>query len=98
MVSEATIVCYREASLLDRHLGHLTEFLGVQHRTICIRNGDTFGKLLSCQENSTCVMTSARSLAAMFRDDTIPQDLLVRLFEQVPFVLVYGVTSDEQEI
>jgi hypothetical protein len=42
-------------------------------------------------------MTSARSLAAIFHDGTMPLDVVAQLFERVPFILVYGVTPDEQE-
>lgn len=96
MAAETTILCYEEASLLDLCLARLTEFLGIQYRTISLGGGDSFGQLLSCQESSTCVMASARSLTAIFHDDTIPPDLVTRLFERVPFVLVYGITPDEQ--
>jgi hypothetical protein len=97
MDSEAIIVCYRKASLLDLHLASLTEFLGISYRTVCVGEGDTFGKLLSCPQSSTCIMASARSLAAIFRDDAIPPDVVARIFERIPFVLVYGITSDEPE-
>src|SRR5712691_2570257 len=97
MVSEATIVCYRKASQLDLRLARLTAFLGIQYSTICVGEGNTFGKLLSCQESFPFVMASARSLAAIFHDDAIPSDVVARLFERVPFVLVYGITPDEQE-
>jgi hypothetical protein len=98
MATEAIILCYKEASLLDLGLARLTEFLGIQYRTISLGGEDSFGKLLSCQESSACVMASARSLAAIFHDVAIPPDLVTRLFERVPFVLVYGITPDEQGI
>lgn len=97
MAFEATIVCYKEASLLDLHLARLIAFLGIQSNTICVGEGDTFGKLLSGQESAKCVMASARSLAAIFHDDATPPDIVARLFERAPFVLVYGVTPDERE-
>jgi hypothetical protein len=97
MNSEAAIVCYRKESSLDLHLARLTEFLGIQCRTVCIGEGDTFGKLLAGQQSSTCVMASARSLAAIFHDNAIPWDVVARLFKHGPFVLVYGITPDEQE-
>src|SRR5262249_22277969 len=97
MVSEATIVSYREASLLDLHLARLTAFLGIQCRIMCVGEGDSFGKLIACRESSPCVMASARSLAAIFHDAAIPPDVVARLFEGVPFGLLYGVTPDEQE-
>ena len=97
MVSKVAIVYYRQASLIDLHLARLAEFLGVQYRMICLGEEDTFGKLLSCQKKSTCIMASARSLAAIFHDDAMPPDVVARLFERAPFVLIYGVTPDEPE-
>src|SRR5262249_21989009 len=98
MAAEATILCYKKASLLDLCLARLTEFLGIQYRTISLGGEDSFGQFLSCQESSACVMASARSLAAIFHDDAIPPDLVTHLFERVPFVLVYGITPGEQGI
>jgi hypothetical protein len=97
MVSKATIIFYREASPLDLNLARLAEFFGVQYSMVDIDDGDSFGKLPSCQENSTCVMVSARSLAAIFSDNAFQSDVVARLLKHAPFALVYGVTPNAQD-
>jgi hypothetical protein len=97
MASEAIIVCCREASPLDLHLARLTNFWGVKSRMICTGERDVLGKLLADPTGAACVMASARSLAAIFQDDAIPLDVVTRLFERIPFALVYGITPDAPE-
>ena len=95
MSAEAVIVLHREESPLDLHLARLTEFSGIRSRMIRVGQADELGKLV--EESPSCVMVSARSLAAISEDDVIFPEAVTRLFERVPFIFVYGITPSERE-
>jgi hypothetical protein len=97
MVFEAIILCSGETAPIDRQLARLTEFWGIQTKTIDVGAGDALSNVRSCLASSPCVMLSARSLAAIFQDAAISPEVAAGLFGRTPFVLVYGITPDEQE-
>src|SRR5262245_37261186 len=97
MVFEAIILCSRETAPIDRQLARLTECCRIPTTTLGIGAGDALSNVLSCLASSTCVMLSARSLAAILQDAVMTPDVAAGLFGRIPFVLVYGVTPEEQE-
>jgi hypothetical protein len=98
MFPQATILLHKEETSVDRHLAHLTDFWGVQCRMVHLGLVDHPAKILSAQESVRCVMISARSLAAILEDETIPSEVVAHLLEQPPFVFIYGISPRESEV
>ena len=94
---EAAIVVYKEEGILDTRLALLTDWFGVQNRAICLGRSEDPGEFLSPGSVPACVMVSASSLAAIWRDPSIPAHVVSELFRRPPFVLVYGITGSDEE-
>jgi hypothetical protein len=100
MTSEAIILFSEKASIIDRHLARLTAVLGAQFRMVRVdqrNNAEAFFTGL-CRESAPCIMVSARSLAAIFQATAIPPGVVAQMFACVPYVLVYGITPEAQEM
>jgi len=97
MSSEATVLLHREQTSVDLHLCHLSEFWGVQCKMVHLGLVNHPGRMLSPRHNLSCVMVSARTLAAILQDETICQEVVMDLLKQTPFVLIYGITPGEGE-
>jgi hypothetical protein len=94
MTSKATILFSEEVSIFDLHLARLTEALGMQYRMVQIEHMNSLETFFA----ALCIMMSASSLVALFKNTLIPPDIIARVFEYVPFILVYGITPNHMEV
>jgi hypothetical protein len=94
MMPNVNIAIHGEEASSDRRIARLAAFLGLRTTVIKVSQASS---LETSRRNSGCVVVSARSLAAMLRDESLAPEFASEFLHNARFVLVYGITGEETQ-